>query len=193
MGTRPLPHPEWWGLRTAKRDQTVDQEAIDQLQQRFGLQEQMGVSLARPSSGHAEPDVLSGALSLSRNSEGKCNPGSTGRREYLPLRLPVLDTNRRPLMPTTPARARLLFKQGNPETLRGNPNAWAHPGNVGSARQIRVDVRGGTLKGKMSLHNAVTGGWVTQTAKVEDCMILTSIAWRTEWYAGIGRRHSSPA
>ena len=52
---------------------------------------------------------------------------------------------------------------------------------------------GGTLKGKMSLPNAVTGGWVTQTAKVEDCMILTRIARRTEWYAGMGRRHSSQA
>ncbi|MDR9816651.1 MAG: hypothetical protein WBH07_00905 [Candidatus Methanoculleus thermohydrogenotrophicum] len=45
----------------------------------------------------------------------------------------------------------------------------------------------------MSLSNAVTGGWVTQTAKVEDCTILTRIAWRTEWYAAMGRRHSSPA
>ncbi|HOB18979.1 MAG TPA: hypothetical protein PKK74_09885 [Candidatus Methanoculleus thermohydrogenotrophicum] len=45
----------------------------------------------------------------------------------------------------------------------------------------------------MTLPNAVTGGWVTQTAKMEDCMILTRIAWRTERYAGMGRRHSSPA
>jgi len=57
----------------------VDQEATNQLQQRFGLPERMGASLACPSSGHAKPDVLSGALSPSRNSEGKCNPGSTGR------------------------------------------------------------------------------------------------------------------
>jgi len=41
--------------------------------------------------------------------------------------------------------------------------------------------------------NYITGGRVTQTAKVEDCTILTRIAGRTEWYAGIGRRHSSPA
>jgi len=33
---------------------------------------------------------------------------------------------------------------------------------------------------------------VTQTAKMEeDCTILTSIAWRTEWYAAMSRRHSS--
>jgi hypothetical protein len=51
---------------------------------------------------------------------------------------------------------------------------------------------GGSSKGKMTLPNAVTGGGVTQTTKVEDCTILTRIAWRTEWYAGIGRRHSSP-
>jgi len=40
----------------------VDQEATNRLQQRFGLHERMGVSLACPSSGHTEPDVLSGAL-----------------------------------------------------------------------------------------------------------------------------------
>jgi hypothetical protein len=51
---------------------------------------------------------------------------------------------------------------------------------------------GGTLKGKMSLHNAVTGKRVTQSAKVEDCTLLTCIAWRTTRYAGTGRRHSSP-
>jgi len=51
---------------------------------------------------------------------------------------------------------------------------------------------GGTLNGKVSLHNTVTGKRVTQTAKVEDCRILTRIAWRTTRYAGIDRRHSSP-
>jgi len=40
------------------------------LQQRYGLQERQNVSLVLPSSGHAESAVLSGALSLSRNSEG---------------------------------------------------------------------------------------------------------------------------
>jgi len=48
------------------------------MQQRYGLPERMGVSLACPSSGHADPDVLLGALSLSRPSEGKWNPGSAG-------------------------------------------------------------------------------------------------------------------
>ncbi|MDD3934601.1 RRXRR domain-containing protein [Methanoculleus sp. UBA303] len=52
---------------------------------------------------------------------------------------------------------------------------------------------GGTLKGRVSLHSAVTGKRVTQNAKVEDCTILTRIAWRTQLYAGTGRRHSSPA
>jgi hypothetical protein len=47
-------------------------------------------------------------------------------------------------------------------------------------------------KGKMSLHNAVTGKRVTQSAKGEDCTLRTRIAWRTQLYAGIGRRHSSP-
>ena len=50
---------------------------------------------------------------------------------------------------------------------------------------------GGTLKGKLSLHNAVTGVRVTKSAKCQDFTILTRIAWRTTWYAGVGRRHSS--
>lgn len=50
------------------------------MQQRYGLQERQSVSLALPSSGHAEPDVPLWVLSLSRTSEGKCNPGSTGRK-----------------------------------------------------------------------------------------------------------------
>ena len=50
------------------------------MQKRYGLQERQSVSLALPTSGHAEPDVSFEVLSLSRNSEGKCNPGSTGRR-----------------------------------------------------------------------------------------------------------------
>jgi len=51
---------------------------------------------------------------------------------------------------------------------------------------------GGTLKGKVSLHSAVTGKRITKSAKPEDCTILTRIAWRSTRYAGIGRRHSSP-
>jgi hypothetical protein len=51
---------------------------------------------------------------------------------------------------------------------------------------------GGTLKGKLSLHNAVTGVRVTKSAKCQDFTILTRIAWRTTRYAGLGRRHSSP-
>lgn len=50
------------------------------MQQRYGLQERQDVSLVLPASGHAEPDVPLGVLSPSRTSEGKCNPGSTGRK-----------------------------------------------------------------------------------------------------------------
>jgi hypothetical protein len=50
------------------------------LQQRYGLQERQSVSLALPTSGHAEPDVSFKVLSPSRNSEGNYNPGSTGWR-----------------------------------------------------------------------------------------------------------------
>ena len=52
---------------------------------------------------------------------------------------------------------------------------------------------GGTLKNRVSLHAFGTGKRVTQHARIEDCTILTRIAWRTQWYAGTGRRHSSPA
>ena len=51
---------------------------------------------------------------------------------------------------------------------------------------------GGTVKGKVSLHDAGTGKRVTKSAKPDECRILTRIAWRTTRYAGIGRRHSSP-
>ncbi len=51
---------------------------------------------------------------------------------------------------------------------------------------------GGTLKNRVSLHRRDTGKRVTQSARIEDCTILTRIAWRTTRYAGIGRRHSSP-
>ena len=50
---------------------------------------------------------------------------------------------------------------------------------------------GGTLKNRVSLHNFGTGKRVTQHARIEDCTILTRIAWKTQWYAGTGRRHSS--
>ena len=52
---------------------------------------------------------------------------------------------------------------------------------------------GGTLKNRVSLHSYGTGKRVTQNARIEDCTIQTRIAWRTEWYAGTGRRHSSSA
>ena len=52
---------------------------------------------------------------------------------------------------------------------------------------------GGTLKNRVSLHNFGTRKRVTQNARVEDCTIMTRIAWRTQRYAGTGRRHSSPA
>jgi len=81
---RQLPPVKTSGLRTAKRDQTVDQEATNRLQQRFGYKNRRVFPWPVLLPGTPKPDVLSGALSLSRNSEGKCNPGLTGRKEYLP-------------------------------------------------------------------------------------------------------------
>ena len=40
--------------------------------------------------------------------------------------------------------------------------------------------------------SSVMGYKKRQNAKVEDLTILTGIAWRTQLYAGTGRRHSSP-
>jgi hypothetical protein len=123
------------------------------------------------------------------------------------MRVPVLDTNQTPLMPTTPARARLLLKQGEAKPYGNKPGIFCiiltyavDPDNQPLVVEIDPgssfdgwSVVGTTLKGRVSLHNRITGGRVTQTAKVEDCTILTRIAWRTEWYAGMSRRHSSPA
>ena len=44
------------------------------MQQRYGLQERQSVSLALPTSGHAEPDVPLGVLSLSRPFWGLVAP-----------------------------------------------------------------------------------------------------------------------
>ena len=54
------------------------------------------------------------SLSLDCIGEGKSNPGSTGRK-VIPMetnRVPVVDFDGKPLMPTTPARVRLLLKAG---------------------------------------------------------------------------------
>jgi len=67
-------------------------------------------SLVPPTSGHAEPGV----------PEQGTKPSLQGRREMLSgprsgahnMRVPVLDTNRVPLMPTTQKRARILLNSG---------------------------------------------------------------------------------
>lgn len=50
---------------------------------------------------------------------------------------------------------------------------------------------GGTMKARVSLHGLITGKRVTQSAKPEDCKILTRIAWRTRRYAEAGRPHTA--
>ena len=109
------------------------------------------------------------------------HPTEFGLLYWTPIRF-----NRRQLHMLQPAKGGIRRVQGGTRSLgltRGT-----------MVRHIKHGLTyiGGTLNGKISLHNTVTGKRVTQTAKVEDCRILTRIAWRTTRYAGIGRRHSSP-
>ncbi len=112
-------------------------------------------------------------------------------------------------MPKAPKCARLLLKKG-----KARPH-WNKPGIF--CIILKYDVqpdnqqlhrfqpeKGGIRKpygGSMGLVRHIkygltyiggTGKRVTQNARVEDCTILTRIAWRTQRYAGTGRRHPSP-
>jgi len=112
---------------------------------------------------------------------GAEHPTEFGLLYWTPIRF-----NRRQLHKLQPGKGGVRRREGGTRSLgltRGT-----------MVRHIKHGLTyiGGTLKGKLSLHNTVTGKRVTQTAKVEDCRILTRIAWRTTRYAGIGRRHSSP-
>ena len=69
----------------------------------------LSASLALPTSGCAKPDVPATELSSSCKVEGKHYPGKARRHN---MRVPVLDAEMRPLMPTTAARARLLLSRG---------------------------------------------------------------------------------
>ena len=87
------------------------------MQQRYGLQERMGFSLARPSSGHAKPDVPPGTKPVSQ-----LRREILPRVEVIPSRVPVMDTHRRPLILKASERACLPLKQG-----KARPH-WNKPG-----------------------------------------------------------------
>jgi hypothetical protein len=76
---------------------------------RMEKQEQ-DTSLVLPTSGCAKPGVqVTTELSSSCKVEGKYYPKTIRSHN---MRVPVLDTEKRPLMPTTAARARLLLNRG---------------------------------------------------------------------------------
>jgi len=66
-------------------------------------------SLVPPTSGCAKSGVPETVLSSSCKIEGKFYPNKNRRHN---MRVPVLDKEMRPLMPTTAARARLLLDRG---------------------------------------------------------------------------------
>ena len=68
----------------------------------------LSASLALPTSGHIVSGVPEKELSSSCKVEGKFYPGNRG----LNKRVPVLDAEKRPLMPTTAANAKRLLKRG---------------------------------------------------------------------------------
>jgi hypothetical protein len=43
---------------------------------------------------------------------------------------------------------------------------------------------GGHLNGRLSLHDIKTGKRVTRTVKPEDCRVLTSVSWRSQYISG---------
>jgi len=79
----------------------------------MGLEARQGASLALPPAGEPLNPTTSTKASLSPVGfgEGKSNPGFRPG-EPNRLRVPVVDAKGAPLMPCTPARARLLLKKG---------------------------------------------------------------------------------
>ena len=81
---------------------------------------------------------------------------------------------------------------GNQKTVWRNAIDGTDTRNAGSAYQVWTDL----YRGYPEKPGIPAWFWhrkrVTQRARIEDCTILTRIAWRTQWYAGTGRRHSSP-
>ena len=75
----------------------------------------LSASLALPTSGCAKPDVPATELSSSCKVEGKFYPGKARRHN---MRVPVLDAEMRPLMPTIAVRARLLLSRGQASAYR---------------------------------------------------------------------------
>ena len=121
------------------------------------------------------------AWAMAAEISGAEHPTETGLYYWTPIRV-----HRRQLHRLQPEKGGVRKPYGGTRSLgltRGT-----------LVRQVKHGLTyiGGNLKNRVSLHRRDTGKRVTQSARIEDCTILTRIAWRTTRYAGIGRRHSSP-
>ena len=121
------------------------------------------------------------AWAMAADISGAEHPTETGRYYWTPIRV-----HRRQLHRLQPEKGGVRKPYGGTRSLgltRGT-----------LVRHVKHGLTyiGGNLKNRVSLHRRDTGKRVTQSARIEDCTILTRIAWRTTRYAGIGRRHSSP-
>jgi len=117
---------------------------------------------------------------MAADVSGAEHPTEFGLLYWTPIRL-----HRRQLHKLQPGKGGVRRREGGTRSLGFTRGTLV--------RHIKYGLTyiGGTLKERLSLHNAVTGIRVTKSAKCEDCNILTRIAWRTTRYAGIDRRHSS--
>jgi hypothetical protein len=118
---------------------------------------------------------------MAADVSGADHPTEFGLLYWTPIRF-----HRRQLHKLQPGKGGVRRREGGTRSLGLNRGTLV--------RHIKYGLTyiGGTLKERVSLHDAVAGKRVTQSAKPEDCTILTRIAWRTTRYAGVGRRHSSP-
>lgn len=107
---------------------------------------------------------------------GHDKPDNTALLFIVPLRF-----HRRQLHRLQSEKGGLRKPYGGTRSLGFKRGSWIkHP-------KYGVCYIGGTLKGRLSLHDLQDGKRLTQSAKPEDCILLTLSSWR------IRKPHSSPA
>ena len=146
-----------------------------ELRDRFGLKKS-GQKDKKTFSSHAVD-----AWAMAADVSGAEHPTETGLYYWTPIRV-----HRRQLHRFQPEKGGIRKPYG------GTRSMGLTRGTLVRHIKYGLTYIGGTLKNRVSLHGFGTGKRVTQRARIEDCTFLTRIAWRTQWYAGTGRRHSSP-